>query len=523
MEGTQADIQKALADMNWEERLKEARARREAILRAKAAEESAKGSKPIGLRKIGDFGGFVEEPKRPRLAAVDTPVSGSSDGGPKAVAPRTAQKAPPLLLVTETSVAPETTAEPPVAEPRLATQPAKKRIALVGLVFCAGIGVGTGIMVVLNQVMPPAASGVEQIVSRAPDQRIMPAETAPIVQAIGAPTTVLPVAEGPVLLAVLGDQFVPPALPAAAGIQGLRAGATTSPLDGFSFGAPLVGALPDFGASPQPAVFATTAPNRAEALTIDVTSAPSMLVSLEAIKADIGTIEQMAMDGAFGPVDAKIDLLPGRRTLPVAAGPAPVDLGDLVSGRNLPDLVASLTPFANVTAFDPNAGITLASLDDDIPALAAQDTLKATPWPGTVPMANLTPPEPSIPGAADLEMWIFAPARVDEGVVASAQALLEGFNLPVQDVYRVPFRVSETHIRYYDAASEAAAVKLAAELGGVPRDFTNSGANPPPGTLEVYLEGRGGGASGSSGGSQAIDPERLRQSIISKLRSQISE
>jgi len=149
--------------------------------------------------------------------------------------------------------------------------------------------------------------------------------------------------------------------------------------------------------------------------------------------------------------------------------------------------------------------------------------IDAPPARGDLPGIDAVPPSPAIPGAADMPTSIFAASTVDDGDLDAVREAAEGFDLPVVTVARVGYRISENQVRYYDSGTAAAAARLATTIGGVARDFTGSAADPPPGTLEVYLAGEAAEAPPPPPVASAPAPvapppqsrtERLREGVM---------
>jgi len=204
-------------------------------------------------------------------------------------------------------------------------------------------------------------------------------------------------------------------------------------------------------------------------------------------------------------------------------------LADTVESDGLPIIPVSLRSEVIVRASAPldfaapdrvsiGTGFQVAALGSE---LFARDVPSRLPLEFALiepPATDLAPPKPILPGAEGLSVSIFAASTVEDEDVEAAQGIVDVYDLPVRTVTRVGYRISQNQVRFYDATSAEAAERLAAEIGAISRDFTNSNASPPPGTLEVYLAGDAAPSSAPVR-RQPSEAERLRNSVISKLRS----
>jgi hypothetical protein len=95
----------------------------------------------------------------------------------------------------------------------------------------------------------------------------------------------------------------------------------------------------------------------------------------------------------------------------------------------------------------------------------------------------------STEAARQVELVTFAPTNVSDERIAANAELLSSTGFPVTDVNRVNFTVSQNHVRYYSAGDEKVARAIAAEIGGPARDFTSLRNAPPPGRVEIWLQG----------------------------------
>ncbi len=128
--------------------------------------------------------------------------------------------------------------------------------------------------------------------------------------------------------------------------------------------------------------------------------------------------------------------------------------------------------------------------------------------------------------ASRIKLVTFAPTSIKEDSIESNKEILDATGFSASTVNRVNYRVSQTHVRYYRSQDKDAALAVASEVGGIARDFTGVRNPPPGGRIEVYLEGRGKGASRTAGTKQrftaaqrrANQKARLERSIVGSLR-----
>ncbi|SNT12250.1 hypothetical protein [Tropicimonas sediminicola] len=188
----------------------------------------------------------------------------------------------------------------------------------------------------------------------------------------------------------------------------------------------------------------------------------------------------------------------------------------------------------------PNGTVVTASLDGGVPvrpmprrAIAAEPSVLA----GRPDVATLTGQETVLaPGA---QISLFAPGSLGEADVAAVMERLAGSGFAPSEPSRVGFSISQSNIRYYHAEDAEVAAAVAEASGALLRDFTGK-ASVPPGTIELWLAGDGGGAVATArpatkktvaaapkkqrtGPSEAERTARLRSQVLSKLRSATSQ
>jgi hypothetical protein len=133
----------------------------------------------------------------------------------------------------------------------------------------------------------------------------------------------------------------------------------------------------------------------------------------------------------------------------------------------------------------------------------------------------------STEAAKQVELVTFAPTNVSDERIAGNAELLSSTGFPVADVNRVNFTVSQNHVRYYSLDDEKVARAIAAEIGGPARDFTNLRNAPPPGRVEIWLQGNGTAASSTTTAPtrtvtaaerRAAAKAQLERSLVNSLR-----
>jgi len=488
VDGIRPEIQKALEEMNWEDRLEKARARRKAVLEGRASAEE------------GD-------------RASDLPIVTSVDEVER------------LRFGTSADMT------APVAEAGVAARSGWMRLAYVVLGSCVGLAIAVGGIALGSQLLnrEPIAGGQGPA---APPAQETESETATSQQPatrqeIAVPDAAIPRVAGPIVLTELGAEIASPVSMVPPIVPGTTSAANRAPSGLAGLGTPQRDAVPDVGQPPQQAARQMAEPGSTDAPALEETALPTMLSSLNSPQTGAGNAEAVVATRSPGSAPRTGDSLDAARRLPAIKDPLPLD------GRISPSDPERPAPLMTVTAApasitpEDGAGITGAFIADKDPADIGPVTLARAPAAGVIPRAESGPPGPVIPGAEDMSVFVFAATTTDDPVIGIARRAAEDLNLPVRAVSRVNYTISQANVRFYDAASGAAANRLATEIGAVSRDFTGSDLNPAPGTLEIYLAGEAAEApprptaraAAPARQPRATEAERRRDSVLSRLRS----
>jgi len=411
--------------MNWDERLREARARRAKIMESKRSETLEKGQTLFNpSNNDGD-----EKLEKLRLAA-------------RGQLPRETRRAPVAVK--------------------------SRRTGLIPLVFGIGILLGVGLTQLKVSFPGGAPTPTEEVASDSSAQDATPSEPAPV------PATSNQVA---------ADLAVPPL-----------------PFDQVSV-------LPE--------------------IDIDISSVRSGIPQNVLVWPAPSRLER----SDFVVANA-IDTVPATGQPPELAAMAPEDSIDI-------DLLDTVAPLNSVSEGDQstdldtrpiaivNGARSVQKLEEYALSNIVPLSLESSTAPGLGRTGNETASLPLTPEAIARPIWIFAPSSVDEDILDTTQSVAERLNLSVQAVNRVTYRISRSQVRYYDLDSADAAERLAAQIDAIPRDFTTSDVNAPPGTLEIYLAGRSVvaqslSATASPRAEPTNDLDSLRNSVIGRIRAGLS-
>lgn len=428
----------------FHQRLAAARAEREKVLaeRGDATEpQLLPGPKPWERPEY--LRGEVD--KSPRKAAAQpalakaapvkvTPARVHAKTAPPVATPGTVV---PLVPVTEEPVIVPATVTPAVAAATLGAWRLKLYQVAGGVAFGVTVGVGMGYWFASA---PRAVSGAPVTISAE-----VPAVAAPgdVAQgeagiALPAPDALPPSPDAPHLSNVT---YVSAALPAITGGGPVGPQMATAPV---AVTASL--ALPE-SAAPVLAPATAPGPERAAGLGL-AASAPEL--GFDAPGAPLPIVFAMAAPA-----------------LPRLAADAPPPL------PALPETLATPVSYSVPEVADPLTG------PGDAP-LASQGT--------PLPVARPAPTE-------DFTLIVHAPAALTEAEIATAADAFEAAGFGAITPKTVDVNIRETNVRYYSPEDQAIAARLAEVIGARLRDFSDFSPKPPDGTIEVWLEGRGGAAA----------------------------
>ena len=129
----------------------------------------------------------------------------------------------------------------------------------------------------------------------------------------------------------------------------------------------------------------------------------------------------------------------------------------------------------------------------------------------------------SAEAARAYSLVLFTPQNVPSAERVRQFVDAEKTGLAVVEANRVNFRVSTTHVRYYDRRDQGIAQAVAASLGGPARDFSRTPNSAPPGRIEIWFQGDRAGRSTASSEPTASPPApasktQLEQRLVNKLR-----
>lgn len=162
---------------------------------------------------------------------------------------------------------------------------------------------------------------------------------------------------------------------------------------------------------------------------------------------------------------------------------APLPVSFLVPRSALPQIAADAPP--------PPPGIPEAI------SMPASLTLPeaAVPAPGDAPLSAQSVPLPVArpASAGDITLVVHAPAALTDAELATASDAFAAAGFGTIEPKAVDLTIKEANVRFFSPRDEPAAARIAAALGARLRDFTSFSPQPPDGTVEVWLSGRGSG------------------------------
>lgn len=312
---------------------------------------------------------------------------------------------------------------------------------------------------------------------------------------------------------------------------------------GLVIGAALVALIPALRGGPPPSGIATPSAAPAEIVTAPAVEAavpteatPVALLPPAETPAAILPPSQLATDlsrqgAALGSSEtAPITVAPARVVGRLSATPAPLAGPHAADDRALPTLepsqarpsvgdgVTALATLALTGSGAPDGEVgawpavrSHSAPDIFLPVALRADAPVARP---PLPMPYIAPrprpahlaPRDSAPDAIaeplaapatrfPHRILLHAPSSVSDTALGGVLARIESAGFAAGDPRRVDIVISRSNVRYFHAEDSRAAALLAGEIGARVRDFSNYTPAPPPGTIEVWLAGRGGGTA----------------------------
>lgn len=101
--------------------------------------------------------------------------------------------------------------------------------------------------------------------------------------------------------------------------------------------------------------------------------------------------------------------------------------------------------------------------------------------------ARQPPPADPLPLYSGVSVKILGAATANDPVLTTIAATLGDAGFPAPDIGHVSYKISQTHVRFYHVADEAAANVIARRLGVEARDFSQTAPPPPKGLIEVWV------------------------------------
>jgi hypothetical protein len=241
--------------------------------------------------------------------------------------------------------------------------------------------------------------------------------------------------------------------------------------------------------SPSVRVLAASPPPMVTSVLVSATSLPGLPPSdpgIPRIQALASLVDLTGLPGKPAPPGADLHHLPD--TGPALRPALQVSVPDL-SFAGAPEKLTMLPASFARPAPQKDRDAAAARLPD-----LAPNALEPPPGP---PQASLPEPiaaaQPVAPPGAigSQQINVMAPETVRAAELTATIVSLRDAGFTLGETDRVPFKVRESHVRFYHDGDKALAEALAAQIDGEARDFTASDVNPPNGMIELWLEGGG--------------------------------
>ena len=480
MEEVSVENQRALEDMNWDERIKAARAQREAILKAKATESGGMNAVPEAAAGID-----VRTVERMRFGSEN-----DSRAGPT---------------------------------PKKEKQSSSKRlIVFAALGFLGGFAAASGLFSVSEQRSKGsvlAEAGIGGVLSYLQASIAAIAQPSPVWAEVTLPegaSRAPSMASGPRAVAI-NDISVP---------------ASLVPLDskGLGLDAPTLGAVQvshtGNALDGLPAVYSPALPPLLAASWESPVGVEPAILDLGPalpVRSDVaeGVTLRQAEGGTGLPDPANVRSSQQPRPLPLVARPVRelAFPAEVVVPR--PKLSLSLEQLPMASWSDAKVGVVLTDAPTERPLPLHAESPGLVSERDPLPKLDLTTPHPIVPGGKDVVVRVYATPQASRSSVANLAASIRALRLEPVGGKRLAFGISYSQVRFFDAPSEAPARFLADKLGAQVRDLTASGLRHAPGTLEVYVAGNAQSTrftrTARLGQSQDLAPQAMGPRVLSEL------
>ncbi len=447
MEEVSVENQRALEDMNWDERIKAARAQRETILKAKATESGGPNTGPEAAAGID-----VRTVERLRFGSENDSVVGPA--------------------------------------PEREKQNTRKRlIVFLALAFLGGFASALGLFSVGEQrskgpVLAEAGSG--GVLDYIQASIVAVAQPSPVLAVVVLPEGA---SQAPSMTAgsqdLLANDILVPAGSAARNKEAL--GRDTPTFDAGQ-GRALDG-LPAVHSPALPPLIAASSesPVGVQPAILDLGPAlPARFSVADGLAAQ--QVDQTEPSAGWpGPGTGRLSNQPATSRA-VAEPVLEVALPAAVAVPR-PKLSLALDPLLPTTWSEANAGVVLADTPTKValPAYTESPVLVSSRDP--LPKLDLTTPHPIVPGGKDVMVRVYATPQASRRSVANLAASIRALRLEPVEIDQLAFGISYSQVRFFDASSEAPARFLADKLGARLKDLRDSGLRHAPGTLEIYVAG----------------------------------
>ncbi len=500
------DIQNALKAMNWEERLEQARARRNELLAQRQSEQNASGE--VKARHI--FAGLSSE--RPDDSGKESSQAvlfprmkkSPTEDSPSAVAPNLSE--------------PKT---PPKPVSQVAHRSGSSMVALIALGFGIGLGVGVSLYFAITLLGPKSAMPIlteTRTLTVAPSSIKPDVTTADGTASAASPIQPTPIQTDPIVASAVDVDSAPdvdqvsPAPPS--NITFLAAEVRTpevldvehDPVREVALlnspGSPeFIPVIPEPSDQPEPSIF------RPQIGLSNVEDSPRMTLDSE-------TDGRPLIAGAASPFELS-SISPSDQTVDLASTSPPARLMATIDPSISPrGAVSDLTSLTGAYADEPSLS---RDLETELKAaLAMLDSEEALPAQPDLP----DQPDLRLPGADGYTIRLSAPSTIPESEVESVVARLREAGISLGPIQRVNFKVTANQVRFFHPEDSATASIIAERVDAEARDFTSFRPSPEVGTMEVFVAGDGAPVAPrkASSAKKPSELDRIVNKLVNSLR-----